>query len=339
MSLAALGTLLASPPSEALWRAVVAQVEAARGDSQRWASFEAEALPYIHAALTTWPDELRRVAPLAWVERLCSAYGANDEHPEVEPVLPNLDAFAGIYFPGDADEFEARPAGHAPELALANTLELGGEIVGSRGFAPLDALGHAYLRDCPHIAGVREVRYLFEWHEYADSPLVAPEALWEVLGGAGWRGLERLSLGWLSPETLPIRLRPSVPLRALTLVGNAYTDAGPEPQEELLALATSACLATVEVLALAGFVWSEALFGLLLGELRWPALRELRVLGLAAYRLADEDDDLASLIGRVTAHPLAGPATLVLVAPDGFDTEELGALANTAHAGWSVRVE
>ncbi len=218
-------------------------------------------------------------------------------------------------------------------------MELGGEIVDSRGFAPLDALGHAYLRDCPHIAGVREVRYLFEWHEYADSPLIAPEALWEVLGGADWRGLERLSLGWLGSETLPIRLRPSVSLRALTLIGNAYTDAGPEPLDELPGLAASACLATVEVLALEGFVWSEALFGLLLGEHRWAALRELRVVGLAAYRLTDEDDDLASMIGRITAHPLAGPATLVLVAPEGFDAEELGALANAAHVGWRVRVE
>lgn len=339
MNLEALRTLLASPPSEAIWRALVAEVEQARGDTSRWARFEAEALPLMHAALATWPREPPRVAPLAWLQRLCSASEAFAADAALEPVLPDLDAFAGIYFPGDADELVARPAGHAPELALANTLELGGEIAGNHGFEPLDALGHAYLRDCPHITGVRAVRYAFEWHEYADSPLIAPEALWEVLGGPGWRGLEALSLGWLNDETLPIRLPQSVSLRALTLIGNAYTDAGPEPLEQLPALATSPCLATVEVLALADFVWSEALFGLLLGELRWPALRELRLLGVADHRLADEDDSLADLIRRITAHPLAGPITLVLVAPEGFAADELSALANAAYAEWRVRVE
>lgn len=334
----ALQTSLTSPPSEAIWHEIVAQVERARGDAERWAWFEAEALPYLRAALEAWPRDLPRVAPLVWVNRLCAAWDALDEDEDVELRLPDLDAFQGIE-PFLGADVEARPAGHTPELALANTLELGGKIAGSPDIEPLDMLGHAYLRDCPDIANIREVRYEVEWHAYAASPLIAPEALWEVLGGAGWRGLELLSLGMLYHATLPIRLPPAVTLRRLTLIGNAHADEGPEPLVELRRLDGSACLATVEVLGLAGFVWSEALFGLLLAELRWQALRELRVLKLAAYQLADAGDELAGLIAWITAHPLAGPATLVLVAPKGFDADELQALADAARPGWRVRIE
>lgn len=334
MSLAALQALLASPPSEALWRDIVAEVERARGDAERWASFEAEALPYLRAALAAWPRELPRVAPLEWVERLCAAWDASDE----DVALPDLGAFQGIE-PFLGADVEARPAGHTPELALANTLELGGKLSGSPDIEPLDVLGHAYLRDCSDVANIREVRYEVEWHEYAASPLIAPEALWEVLSGPGWRGLERLSLGMLYHATLPIRLPSAVTLRSLTLIGNAYADEGPDPLVELRRLDGSPCLATVEVLGLARFEWSEALFELLLAQLRWQSLREVWVLGLAAHHLTDAGHDLAELVAWITAHPLTGPATLVLVTPQHFAADALRAVADAARPGWRVRIE
>lgn len=329
-----LDKIASSSPGDKAWQALVDLIEQSRAGGD-WEPVR-QALPAVRQRLVRWPSSVPRLAPLAWINRLCFSPPAGGEQgpaPVYERHFPPGDC----WFPVADDVYGERRAFETPELSLANTIDLGDHWEASTGakYKPFDRLAFFFLRECPHVKRVQTLLHseINTHNEYSAGPLIAPWFLGVFLGSPRWSGLRTVRVGRTGSN---LGRWPLAGLRALEIV---IDPRGDRPGADLFAsLARNPQAAGLRALGLGNMVWATLPLGKMLRAKALSGLRELRLLELQGADLTDQGLTPQALVDQLV-HVDAPRAMRLRI--DDFEPSLEGALRaldGQTFGGWRVSV-